>query len=198
MDQSEQVRIAPLTPDHIDDFTTLFGPGGACYGCWCTYFRLRPKDRQALSADDKRRVMVERIHAGPPPGLLAFRGDRPIGWMQIGPRADVPEWNNPNRASTPLPDGPADDPAVWAISCFFFAARERGRGLSHRMVAEGIAHARAGGARLLEATPMDHARQAKSIGLYVGSTSVFQKAGFTEVARQKPGRPLMRLILAAT
>ncbi|MBL9050664.1 MAG: GNAT family N-acetyltransferase [Tabrizicola sp.] len=189
------LHIRPLTPDLIPAFLALFGPQGACYGCWCQHFRLRPKDRQTISNDAKRDLMVSRIAAGPPPGLIALRGDDPVGWMQIGPRADVPEWNNPGRSSTPLPDAPADDPAVWAVSCFFFRSRARGHGLSHAMLAAGIDHARAAGARILEASPMDRAKQSKSIGLFVGSTSVFAKAGFREVARAKEGRPLMRLEL---
>lgn len=189
------LHIRPLTPDLIPAFLALFGPQGACYGCWCQHFRLRPKDRQTISNDSKRDLMVSRIAAGPPPGLIALRGDDPVGWMQIGPRADVPEWNNPGRSSTPLPDAPADDPAVWAVSCFFFRSRARGQGLSHAMLAAGIDHARAAGARILEASPMDRAKQSKSIGLFVGSTSVFAKAGFREVARAKEGRPLMRLEL---
>jgi hypothetical protein len=192
------LSFAPLTPDRIDDFVSLFGPSGACYGCWCTNFRLSPKDRQRLDPTDKRALMVARIESGPPPGLLAYRGARPVGWMQIGPRADVPEWNNPGRATSPLPDGPAADTGVWAVSCFFFDRTERGRGLSHTMLAAGIDHARAAGARLLEASPMDRAKQSKSIGLCVGSTTVFEKAGFAEVARRKEGRPLMRLALHDT
>lgn len=187
--------ILPLTPDLSGAFTDLFGPQGACYGCWCTYFRMRPRIRQASTPEDRRAVMLDRIERGPAPGLLAFLDGAPIGWMQIGPRADVPEWNNPNRSSTPLPDGPAGDPAVWAVSCFFFLSRFRGRGLSQVMLAEGIAHARRSGARMLEASPMDRAKQSKSIGLFVGSTSTFARAGFAEVARAKPGRPLMRLML---
>jgi GNAT superfamily N-acetyltransferase len=189
------LHIHPLTPDRVPDFLTLFGPSGACYGCWCQHFRIRPKDRQSLSSDAKRDLMIARINEGPPPGLLAFHDDDPVGWMQIGPRADVPEWNNPGRSSTPLPDAPADDPAVWAVSCFFFRSRMRGKGLSHRMLAAGIDHARASGARLLEASPMDQAKQSKSIGLFVGSTSTFARAGFQIVAQAKPNRPLMRLVL---
>ncbi len=189
------LQIHPLTPDRIPDFLALFGPSGACYGCWCQHFRLRPKERQALSGDTKRDLMIARIAQGPPPGLLALQGDDPVGWMQIGPRADVPEWNNPGRSSSPLPDAPADDPAVWAVSCFFFRSRMRGKGLSHRMLAAGIDHARANGARLLEASPMDQAKQSKSVGLFVGSTSVFARAGFRTVAQAKPNRPLMRLVL---
>lgn len=195
MSNTQEITVLPLTPERIGDFETLFGPSGACYGCWCTAFRMRPKARQESSADERHALMIDRIKVGPPPGLLAYAGGVPIGWMQIGPRADVPEWNNPKRASTPLEDGQAFDQSVWAISCFFFDRKARGKGLSHRMVAEGIAFAQANGARLLEAAPMDRAKQSKSIGLFVGSTSVFAKAGFSEVACQKEGRPLMRLVL---
>jgi hypothetical protein len=189
------LTIRPLTPDLIPAFLTLFGPQGACYGCWCTAFLLRPKQRNASSGDERREVMLDTIRNGPPPGLIALQGDDPVGWMRIGPRASVPEWNNPGRSSSPLPGAGPDDPGVWAVSCFFFRTKARGQGLSHDILAAGIAHARASGARLLEASPMDRAKQSKSIGLFVGSTSVFLKAGFVEVARAKEGRPLMRLTL---
>ncbi len=63
------------------------------------------------------------------------------------------------------------------------------------MVAAGIDFARDNGARVLEACPMDSAKQSKSVGLFVGSTSVFVKAGFEQAALRKPGRPLMRMVL---
>lgn len=148
-----------------------------------------------MASEEKRAFMEARIRRGPPPGLLAYQDDDSVGWMQIGPRADIPEWNNPRRSTTPLADGPADDPDVWAISCFFFARPARGRGLSGNFVAEGIRYARENGARLLEASPIDQAKQSKSVGLFVGSTSTFRSAGFQEVARAKPGRPLMRMVL---
>ena len=190
-----KLDIVPLTADRWQDFADLFGKQGACYGCWCTYFRFAPKVRKANSADDNKAFMRARVEAGPPPGLLGYAQGEPVAWMQIGPRADVPQFNNDRRVSAPLPDGPVDDPAVWAISCFFTRSAMRGQGLSHPMVAAGIEYARENGARLLEACPMDRAKQSKSVGLYVGSTGVFEKAGFEHVARRKDGRPLMRIAL---
>lgn len=191
----DALRIRPLTADLIGDFVTLFGPQGACYGCWCTYFLLRPRLRQAMTGDERRDHMIERIRHGPPPGLIGHAGNDPVAWMQIGPRAEVPEWNNAGRVSAPMADGPADDPAVWAISCFFLARPWRGRGLSHQMIAAGIAHARGHGARMIEAAPMIHSKQPKSIALFVGPGPAFLKAGFHEVACRKENRPLMRLML---
>lgn len=192
---SKATVIRPLTPDLSADFQTVMGPSGACYGCWCTAFMMRPKARQASTPDERRDLFLNIVAEGPPPGLLLYRDGAPVGWMQIGPRALVPEWNNPRRSSTPLPNAPADDPGVWAITCFFLHTKHRGQGLSHALVAAGIDHARENGARVLEASPMDQAKRSKSIGLFVGSTSVFEKAGFETVARQKPNRPLMRFTL---
>lgn len=115
--------------------------------------------------------------------------------MQVGPRADVPEWNNAGRGSAPLDPADAADPDVWAISCFFIRTKARGRGLTHWLVAGGIDFARRSGARLLEACPMDQSKDSRSLGLFVSSSRVFEKAGFERVAERKAGRPLMRLVL---
>lgn len=187
--------IVPLTPDLWPAFEDLFGKQGACYGCWCTYFRLPPAWRRENTGERKKDHMRTRVEAGPPPGLLLFDGERADGWMQIGPRLDVPEWNNRGRVSAPLEDGPANDPSVWAISCFFVRAGARRRGYTHALVRAGIDHARESGARFLEACPMTQSGDSRSIGLYVGSKRVFDKAGFSVVAERKVGRPLMRLVL---
>ena len=190
-----EFEVVPLTPERWPQFETLFGKQGACYGCWCTHFRLPPAVRRENDRQRNKDFIRTRIAAGPAPGLLAMMGAEPVGWMQIGPRSDVPEWNNAGRASAPLAPGDERDPGVWAISCFFLKSRARGKGLTHRLVAEGIAFARAGGARVLEACPMDQSRDSRSIGLFVGSTRVFEKAGFSTAVTRKPGRPLMRLKL---
>lgn len=189
------IAILPLTPERFADFEDLFGKQGACYGCWCTHFRLPPAVRRENDRARNKDHIQARIAVGPPPGLLAYAEDRAVGWMQIGPRADIPEWNNAGRASAPLVPDEAADPAVWAISCFFLRTSARGRGLTHGLVEAGIAHARAAGARVLEACPMDQSKSAASIGLFVGSTRVFEKTGFVPAVTRKPGRPLMRLVL---
>lgn len=192
---SPDAQVQPLTAEFWPALEDLFGPQGACYGCWCTYFRLPPARRRAGTRETNKAHLMNRVEAGPPPGLIAFQDGAPVGWMQIGPRADVPEWNNARRVSAPLEGEDLTDPASWAISCFFIRSKARGRGLSHRLVAAGIDFARGNGARVLDACPIDEAKQSKSVGLFVGSTRVFEAAGFRAVALRKPGRPLMRLEL---
>ena len=115
--------------------------------------------------------------------------------MQVGPRADVPEWNNAGRGSAPVAPGEASDPAVWAISCFFLRSTARGKGLTHQLVGAGLAWARENGARFVDACPIDHSKGSHSAGLFVGSTRVFEKAGFSRLAERRSGRPLMRYVL---
>ncbi|SEB38018.1 Acetyltransferase (GNAT) family protein [Nitratireductor aquibiodomus] len=188
-------QVAPLTSELWPAFEDLFGRQGACYGCWCTHFRLPPAVRRENNRERNKDHIKARIEAGPPPGLLLVEGGRADGWMQIGPRGDVPEWNNRGRVSAPVEDGDDRDPTVWAISCFFLRPSARRKGLSHHLVAAGIDHARVEGARFLEACPITHSRDTRSVGLFVGSTRVFEKAGFETVLERKAGRPLMRLRL---
>jgi hypothetical protein len=42
---------------------------------------------------------------------------------------------------------------------------------------------------------MDQSKSSRSTGLFVGSTRVFEKAGFRRMAERKSGRPLVRLVI---
>lgn len=191
----EEWRALPLTGDRWDDFEALFGPSGACYGCWCTHFRVPTAQRKGMDAQAKKAFMQARVAAGPAPGMLGYVGDRPVAWVQVGPRPELPQWNSPKTVSRPLDPADAEDASVWAVSCFFMNSRDRGKGYSHRMLSEAVNFARSSGARILEACPIERTKQSKSVGLYVGSLRIFEAAGFSEVAKRKDGRPLMRLAL---
>ena len=190
------LEIFPVTPELWPQLEILFGPQGACYGCWCSYFRLAPKQRAAMDKDEKKQLLKDATAAPLPPGLIALDDGSPVGWVQVTPRALVPRWNTDRTVSRPMDGDDPSDPGLWAISCFFIQSRRRGQGISHALLEAAVSHARNKGARVVEACPMRKARQSKSIGLYVGSVSVFEKAGFETVIERKAGRPLMRKVFA--
>jgi hypothetical protein len=56
--------------------------------------------------------------------------------------------------------------------------------------------ARQNRARVLDACPVDASSYRPPSSLYHGLASTFRRAGFHEVARRRPDRPLMRLELS--
>ncbi|MEQ8479832.1 MAG: GNAT family N-acetyltransferase [Hoeflea sp.] len=189
------LEVRPATGDNWPELEALFGPQGACYGCWCSHFRLEPKLRQAMDREERKALLKAATEAAMPPGLIAFEDGRPVGWVQVTPRSHVPRWNTNRTVSRPLDADDPEDPGLWAISCFFVTSRKRGQGLSHALVKAAVAHAATSGARVVDACPIAHAKHPQSPGLFTGSVAVFEKAGFSVVAERKPGRPLMRKIL---
>ncbi len=185
------VSIHPLTPDRWDDFVDLFGPErGANSGCWCMWWRMKRADWKAVPREEKRERFCAIVESGPPPGVLAYAGGAAAGWCAIGPRATLPRMNA-SRVAAPF-DG-IDD--VWAVNCFYIRAGKRGEGLMSRLLHAAVAFAAGQGAAAIEACPIDTKRKLVWGEGYVGIASVFRDAGFEEVARRSPTRPLMRLAL---
>src|SRR3970282_2292316 len=80
-------RIVPLTPERWPDLEALFGRGGASYGCWCMFFRLSSTEMARGMSADKRAALRARAGTDPAPGLLAYDGAEPVGWVGLAPRA---------------------------------------------------------------------------------------------------------------
>ena len=195
--QPVDTQTAPLTPARWADLEAVFGDGrGVCGQCWCMYWRMPRRDFEASIGAGTRRLFRARVEAGPPPGLLAYRHGAQVGWVQVGPRADVPGWNGARRLSAPTAEAPTDDLRVWGISCFVTKAGFRRQGIATALLAGAVAWARQSGARMLDACPVDAGADRPPISLYHGLASTFRRAGFREVTRRRPDRPLMRLELS--
>ena len=77
-----------------------------------------------------------------------------------------------------------------------FVDREaRGRGVADRLLAAAIRSARDHGATMIEGYPVDREHRSENESAYVGTRSMFDRAGFREVAQRVPGRPVMRRAL---
>jgi GNAT superfamily N-acetyltransferase len=168
----------PVTPDRFDDFADIVNPNRRAYTCWCLSHRLREADIRELGGDgpDNRekamRALCEREH---PPGVVTYLGGRPVGWCNIGPRSEIPRLV---RSKLILP---TDDLPVWSIICIVVRGGHRRQGVVAHLLEGAVAYAAANGAPAVEAHPVDPAGRMDTTMAFVGTRSMFEKAGFTVV-----------------
>lgn len=177
----------PLTPDRWDDLEVLFGARGACGGCWCMAWRLRPSEFRVGKGEGNRRALRAVVKKGPPPGVLAYKGDTPVGWCAVAPRAAYPRLANSKVLA------PVDEKEVWSVTCLFVRREHRRKGLSGELLRAAAGLARSLGAEFVEGYPTDTKGEDQPAPfVWTGLPSAFVKAGFAEVARRSETRPIMR------
>ncbi len=179
------LRIRPLTPELWPQFEDLFGPTGACGGCWCMYWRIGSA-YQKIPRETNKANFHAVVRRGPPPGLLAFDGELAVGWRQLTPRDQLPALERARLLAR------VDDKPVWSISCFYVRKGHRTKGVTAALIAAAIKAARRAKAVALEAYPVDTAEKKSSSSIYTGKASTFRRAGFKVIARRAPHRPMMR------
>lgn len=164
----------------------LFGPRGAgC--CWCMWFRLPRSTFTKQRGEGNRRAMASIVRSGEVPGLIAYVDGRPVGWVSVGPRERYPLIE---RSQTMRP---VDDRPAWSIVCLFVDKGFRGRGVTRSLLRAAEAYAREQGATILEAYPVEPARERIAPdAAYHGLASTFFALGYREVARRSPTRPIVR------
>lgn len=180
------LAVRPVTARRFADVEAVFGPNGGVQGCWCMYWR-RPggwKDNEK----NHRRLRVRSAQT-PPPGLLGYLQGDPVGWVQVGRRSEF------ERLERSKALGAIDDQPVWSVNCFFIHRAARRRGVARGLLVAAIEFASAHGASVLEGYPVDGPRKG-STDYYTGTLGLFERAGFIEVARRQPERPIVRLDLA--
>jgi len=184
--------IEPLAPERFPDLAALFEEGGDPKWCWCTYFRFRGRDWTNSTADGNRAELADLADREIAPGLLAYRDERVVGWVSLGPREDF------GRLAHSKILAPVDDTPVWSIVCFVVSRKIRGQGVATALLAAAVDHARANGATMLEAYPVDTAgEKIAPANAYHGTLRMFEKAGFAVAERRQwnktsPVRPIVR------
>ncbi|MHA1528913.1 MAG: GNAT family N-acetyltransferase [Alphaproteobacteria bacterium] len=188
------IATHPLTPDRWADFETLMGPRGGAEGCWCMLWRRSAAAWRDGRGEANRRAMAARVRGGDrPPGLIAMTGGAPAGWISVAPREEFPRMANSRIV------GPVDDVPVWSVSCFFIKPGNRGKGIATALLTAACDFAAGHGAGVVEGYPIDPLGQRYANAFaWTGLMRVFEKAGFTEVARRSEKRPLMRKQLRET
>ncbi|MFL5799471.1 MAG: GNAT family N-acetyltransferase [Actinomycetota bacterium] len=176
----------PVTKDRWPDLLELFDQP-IVRTCFCMFYR-KTGAGTGVGAEN-RRAMKKLVDDGTVPGLIGYEDGVPVGWVSLGPREDYSKLRR-----SPIMK-PVDDRPVWSIVCFFVDRRARGRGVSERLLRAAVDHARSLGVRLLEAYPVDRDEPSHPDDMFFGAKAMYDRAGFTEVARRKPARPVVRMSL---
>jgi len=164
------------------DFERLFEGRGGPKACWCMVWRGTPEERKHTDGASRKAAIAKRVATGTPIGLLGYLDDDPVAWCSIAPRATYRR----------LVDDGSPDEGIWSIACFFIVRRLRGQGITERLIEAAVKHARAHGAKIVEAYPVDP--DAPSYR-FMGFVPVFEKAGFDEIGRAGSRRHVMQLKL---
>jgi GNAT superfamily N-acetyltransferase len=190
---AENTRFEELRPDLWSDVERLFGPNGACGGCWCMWWRKETpgpwKEFKGVKAKEtfKNLVQMSKAH-----GMLAFAGEEPVGWCSFGPRRDFPSLEKVRAYKR---DDTAD---VWSINCFFIHHKWRGKGLTRGLLRAAVETVKTRGVKVIEAYPVTTTKDGRRLGAmmaYTGPLKIFEELGFKTVQATNPLKPLVRLEL---
>lgn len=151
--------------------------------CW----RLKRSQFEKQKGAGNKKALKKIVAAGEVPGLLAYAGREPVGWCSVAPREAFPVLENSRILKR------VDDQPVWSASCFFVARPYRRQGLSVKLLRAAVAYAKKKGARMVEGYPVEPKKSPMpDVFAWTGLASAFRRAGFKEVLRRSPTRPIMR------
>lgn len=182
-----QLTYKPVTMAEWADLQTLFEEPGEQNGCWCMYWRIKRADFNHMLGECNKQGLKEIIDSGKVPGLLAYFEGTPVGWVSVAPRQDYPVLDRSPTLKR------FDEQPVWSIVCFFISKPFRQRGMIKFLIEAAIAFARENGAKIVEAYPVFPEVIKNPVNdMYMGTTSMFSKAGFEVVVQRSQRRPIMR------
>jgi len=172
-----RVEVLPAV-GRFDDFKLVAGvqkPGAG--GCWCMSYR-----DSRLNNLERPLYMADECSREPGPGVLAYVDGEVAGWCSIAPRSSYRRLMNSR--TIPFLDGPVAAAEAWVAVCFVIRPKFRRQGLMNVLLEGAVEHARAHGAAVVEGYPIESESAGKVdiISGYVGTTRLFERAGFERAA----------------
>lgn len=186
---TSELSFQPLRRNLWTDLEELFGLNGACGGCWCMFWKLRGKAFDEAKGSATRQMHKSIVDAGTVTGLLAYQEGEVVGWVAVEPRRAYEKLAH-SRVLKPV-----DDQEVWSVTCFYVAKNHRRQGITVELLKAAVEHVRNLGGRIVEGYPVEVKDKAAPPFIFTGTASAFQKAGFREVARNSPTRPIFRFVI---
>ena len=170
------VEVFPADAARWDDLAELFASSPTTSGCWCMWPRRPPGAHRDDPAN--RDELQALVRSASPPGLVAYREGRAVGWCAVGPRSAFPQYADESA------------PGAWAIACIFVAADARGAGVARLLVEAAVGYAARCGATTVDGPPpwwLPDGTDAKA-----AAAEQLRACGFKEIA---PGArmPVLRI-----
>jgi GNAT superfamily N-acetyltransferase len=183
-------KFHPVDKNRWKDIEELFGERGACGGCWCMSWRLKPKDFEKQKGLGNKKAFKKIVYKNETAGIIAYFNGKPAGWCSVAPREEFIRLENSKVLAK------VDDEPVWSISCFFIAKAFRRQGLSGELLKRVIDFCKKKKVKILEAYPVEpYSENIPAAFAWTGIPSAFEKVGFKVVERRSPKRPIMRYYL---
>jgi GNAT superfamily N-acetyltransferase len=181
-----ELSFKPLKRNLWTDLEELFGPRGACGGCWCMFWKLRGKAFDEVKGIETRQMHKSIVDSGTVTGLLAYLHGEVVGWVAVEPRSAYPRLAHSRILKL------VDEQPVWSVTCFFVARHYRRLGITVELLKAAIAYVQTQGGKIVEGYPVETRADMPAPFVYTGTASAFQQAGFREVARRAQTRPIFR------
>lgn len=185
--ETAELEFHALTPERWDDLVALFEHHGDPGRCWCMIWRLASGDYRTLDPAGRRHALEGLVDDGVPVGVLAYVNGKPAGWCSIAPRESYARLQR-SRTLKPPDAGPA-----WSVVCFYIERKARRQGLSLKLLQAAVRYAAEQGAKVIEGYPVEPQHSYK----YMGSLTLFRRAGFAEAASTAAGRRVVRLVVGS-
>jgi hypothetical protein len=174
------IEIRELTPSLLEDYLYFmehdaFGGNPDWAGCYCLEGHSLGTDEEENETDEERRVRItELITADAHHGLLAYAGERVVGWCHASPLVALvnPEYR--------LGRSDEEVAGVGAIVCFNLAASHQSQGLPGVFLREACRRFAAAGLTEVEAYPWKDPSP-KPRRNYLGTVSLYEIHSFTNV-----------------
>lgn len=177
------LRFRPVNFDRLADLKRFSGEHGKFGYCSCMRWRMTSSEFRNSSKSERIEALNNEVRSAEATGILAYDGNRPVGWCSIGPRSSYAALER-YRALPPI-----DEEPVWSVVCFFIDSRYRRQGLTLSLLEAAIDYAASEGAIIVEGYPVDPTAPSYT---YMGSPSTFLRAGFTDVTPSGQKRNVMR------
>jgi GNAT superfamily N-acetyltransferase len=181
--------VRDLSPALWPALEELFGPRGACGGCWCMFWRLEQGERwDDLKGAPAKRRFKKLVESGEAKGAIAFAGKEPVGWIAYGPRTSFARLDRARTLACP------DAGEVWALPCFFIKAGWRDQGVAKTLLAHALKSLRRRGAKIAEGYPVNlkPGQRLPNAFAWTGTRSIFADAGFELAAPATTSKVRMR------